>query len=143
MVIKIKFGRLERPIPFERPDQEKINAKIIETTKIYLNDYPVGTEMVKVHAEYRGLSLGQDTPVTIIWRNEDTDTELFRYRFVWKWKWTWAWVESWIGHKPFGEGEIDRPGNYSVTVSMEGYKTPEPKDVVIEEEGRTEVHFAG
>ena len=33
------------------------------------------------------------------------------------------------------------PGNYSVTVSMEGYKTPEPKDVVIEEEGRTEVHF--
>jgi len=33
------------------------------------------------------------------------------------------------------------PGTYAVTVSLEGYKIPDAKEVTIEEEGRAEVHF--
>ena len=33
------------------------------------------------------------------------------------------------------------PGTYTVTVSMEGYKIPDAKEVTIEEEGKAEVHF--
>ena len=112
------FGRYAASILFGVPDQTKIDAAIIQTTTIPLQDYPVGVEVVRARVDWSGPALTSRTQVQFEWKNEDTGQVIFRWETFWDRGWTGAWATAWIGHK--AAGEIDRPGNYSVFIGGPG-----------------------
>jgi len=119
-LVIVRFGRFKEPIPFSASDQEKLDAPIIETRTVVLEDYPVGYEMVKCEVYWDGRDAGLQWPdpyVRFIWWNEDTGEKVFEYKWEGPNGWFPAfWAKSWIGHKE--RGEIDRPGKYSVEVEV-------------------------
>jgi len=118
MGISYKFGRYEGSIPFSATQQTKIDWRLIETTIIPLEDYPIGNEMVRAEVDWSGAALPEDDLVIFRWfKTKTTETEathLFTFQFTFKKGWTSAWTKSWIGHK--AKGEIDAPGDYHVFI---------------------------
>ncbi|RLG06440.1 MAG: hypothetical protein DRN68_06940 [Thaumarchaeota archaeon] len=126
MTITFRFGRFAKPIPFEKSDEEKVKAEIIELgsfgsgehtvdTPIYLEDYPEGTEMVRADIIPWDEPKLQGQYAYVTWYNEDTGEEIFKMRLQWpNQNLNGGYMAFWIGHKHAGEGEIDRPGRYKV-----------------------------
>lgn len=119
--VRYTFGRYVPPgIPFSDNDTEKIQAQIIQTTTVPLDDYPVGYEMVFARVDWSAPANASETTLEIRWIYLDTMKTLGATSYAVPAGLTLGHAGTWLGRGP---GGINQLGKYAVDFIAPGLFT--------------------
>ncbi|HLC60614.1 MAG TPA: DUF4215 domain-containing protein [Candidatus Nanoarchaeia archaeon] len=120
----LDFSLFNAPgIPFLADQDVKRNAPTFHIAEPYMfsfDDYSVGNEVIRAETEYNFENpIDVDAVVQFVWKNRDTGISGSPAGLIIPAGTIGTYpIFATIGKKPFGAGELDRAGNYSISFNL-------------------------